>query len=102
MCSSAAPESEQSAWLSAIVVKRPARKKVTVLGARYGDLTVETRALRADADTGAKIADAAKELSAVTKVASLAAVATDANKAVADAQRLLETDFSTTRSGTRR
>jgi D-3-phosphoglycerate dehydrogenase len=27
-------------------VKRPARKKVTVLGARYGDLIVETRALR--------------------------------------------------------
>jgi hypothetical protein len=61
----------------------------------------DTRALRADVDTGGKIADAAKELATVTKVTSLAAVATDANKAVADAQRLLDTDFSTNRTGKR-
>lgn len=61
----------------------------------------DIRALRADVDTGTKIADAAKELAAVTKVTALAAVATDANKAVSDAQRLLDTDFSTTRGGKR-
>jgi hypothetical protein len=60
---------------------------------------VDTRALRADVDNGGKIADAAKELSAVTKVASLAGVASDASKAVADAQRLLDTDWSTTGRG---
>jgi hypothetical protein len=61
----------------------------------------DTRALRADVDTGGKIADAAKELSTVTKVASLVAVANDANRAVTDAQRLLDTDFSPNRAGKR-
>jgi hypothetical protein len=63
---------------------------------------VDTRALRADVTNGGKIADAAKELSAVTKVASLTAVASDASKAVADAQRLLDTDWSSPRGTMKR
>jgi hypothetical protein len=92
----------QKLTLSANSVTRQSDGNGGYIMVKRGLSPVETRALRSDVDTGSKIADAAKELSAVTKVASLAAVATDANKAVADAQRLLDTDFSTTRGPMKR
>ncbi|MDB5322864.1 MAG: hypothetical protein JWN40_4495 [Phycisphaerales bacterium] len=89
----------QKIGLSANSVTRQSDGNGGYLMVKRGLSPVDTRALRADVDNGGKIADAAKELSAVTKVASLGAVASDATRAVADAQRLLDTDFSTARGG---
>jgi hypothetical protein len=87
----------QKIGLSANSVMRQSDGNGGWIMAKRGLSPQDTRALRADADNGGKIADAAKELATVTKVTTLAAVATDANKAVADAQRLLDTDFSPNR-----
>jgi hypothetical protein len=91
----------QKIGLSANSVMRQSDGNGGYIMAKRGLSPQDTRALRADADNGGKIADAAKELSTVTKVTTLAAVATEANKAVADAQRLLDTDWSTNRGGKR-
>jgi hypothetical protein len=89
----------QKIGLSANSVTRQSDPSGGYVMVKRGLSQVDTRSLRADVDNGGKIADAAKELSAVTKVASLAGVASDASKAVADAQRLLDTDWSTTGRG---
>jgi hypothetical protein len=92
----------QKIGLSANSVMRQSDGNGGWIMAKRGLSPQDTRALRADADNGGKIADAAKELSTITKVNTLAAVATDANKAVADAQRLLDTDWSTNRGAMKR
>jgi hypothetical protein len=92
----------QKIGLSANSVTRQSDGNGGYIMVKRGLSPLDTRTLRADVDNGEKIADAAKELSAVTKVTSLGAVASEAARAVADAQRLLDTDWSTNRTGNKR
>jgi hypothetical protein len=62
----------------------------------------DTKALREYINTADQITQAAKDLQTATKAEGLANVAAASEKVAAEAQALLDTDFSTQRGGTKR